>query len=126
MKGAALAHSRSLAESLNGSGWKLLERRGDGEQWLGRVRGQPLIAIWSIATEEDGQDWLHVSVSHKSRVPTWNEMSAVKALFVGDRWAAQLHPPQDQYVNDHPNVLHLWSPLGAWPLPDFTQGSGSI
>jgi len=30
----------------------------------------------------------------------------------------QLHPRQSEYVNNHPNVLHLWRPVNeAIPTP---------
>jgi len=39
-------------------------------------------------------------------------MCRAKELFYGDdEWAVQFHPARADYVNDHPFVLHLWSPL---------------
>jgi hypothetical protein len=30
----------------------------------------------------------------------------------------QYHPPESEYVNNHPNCLHLWRPTGcALPMP---------
>ena len=88
----------------------------------------PVQVIWSIAFVLDGQPWVHVSVSHAARVPTWSEMVEAKRAFVGpERWAGQLHPPEgDDYININPRVLHLWAPWESWPLPDFTRGLGSI
>jgi hypothetical protein len=63
--------------------------------------------------------WEHVSVSTDRRIPNWIEMSFVKNLF----WAAeecvvQYHPPQSEYVNNHPRVLHLWRwTKGDFPMP---------
>lgn len=64
-------------------------------------------------------DWEHVSLravkrfgkQFKNMTPTWEEMCQVKSLF----WDAndvviQLHPAEKNYVNQHPNVLHLWRP----------------
>lgn len=116
-----------LETRAKGTTWRRVQRGGDGDAWLGRVRGQPIQVLWSVAEEEDGQVWLHVSASHRSRIPTWEEMAAVKEFMVGsDRWAAQLHPPETDYVNIHGRVLHLWSPLSHWPLPDFTRGTESV
>jgi len=85
------------------------------------VHGQPIAVIWSIAQEADGQPWLHVSLSHQARLPTWDEIAEIKRLFIGkDRHAAQVHPPETVYVNLHPRVLHLWSPLEHWPFPEFS------
>lgn len=71
--------------------------------------------------------WLHVSTSRKDRLPSWEDLRDVKNLFVGlDRRAIQILPPQAEYVNMHPNVLHLWAPVGHEPLPDFRDAKGGI
>lgn len=69
----------------------------------------------------DGMGWEHVSVSlNKNRCPTWEEMCMVKDLFWDkEDCVIQYHPPKSQYVNNHPNVLHLWRPIGvSIPMPD--------
>lgn len=63
--------------------------------------------------------WEHVSVSLPMRCPTWSEMAYIKSLF----WDAQdcvvqFHPPESEYVNNHPFCLHMWRPLRLEiPLP---------
>jgi hypothetical protein len=60
----------------------------------------------------DGLSWEHVSVSLPDRTPTWEEMCLVKDLFWDeDDVVIQYHPAKDQYVNLHPNCLHLWRPV---------------
>lgn len=68
----------------------------------------------------DDVQWEHVSVrieeskgkSQKVRTPTWDEMCAIKKLFWrDDECVVQFHPPEAEYVNEHPNVLHLWKPI---------------
>lgn len=63
----------------------------------------------------DGMDWEHVSVSlNVKRCPDWEEMCAVKDLFCGkDDCVVQYHPPEKEYVNNHPYCLHLWRPIGS-------------
>lgn len=77
-----------------------------------------------IASDEMG--WEHVSVilitnagNQVNRNPNWNEMCAVKGVFWDPVDAVmQLHPPETEYVNDHPNCLHLWRPTdGNIPMP---------
>lgn len=69
-----------------------------------------------IASSDEG--WDHVSVSLEHRIPTWNEMELVKKLFMGDVVAYQLHLPESQHINCHPNVLHIWRPWNKEiPLP---------
>jgi hypothetical protein len=67
----------------------------------------------------DGEGWDHVSVSLENRCPSWAEMCFVKDLFFGaEECVMQLHPPRSQYVNYHPNCLHLWRPYNrSIPLP---------
>lgn len=58
--------------------------------------------------------WEHVSVrvmneQGKNFTPPWDLMCAVKDMFWDEEETVmQLHPPKSQYVNTHPNVLHLW------------------
>jgi len=60
-----------------------------------------------IASDEGG--WEHVSVSLKNRTPNWKEMCFIKDLFWSeDEAVVQFHPPKSEYVNMHPNCLHLW------------------
>ena len=63
--------------------------------------------------------WEHVSVSTKSRSPSWVEMCFVKDLFwKEDECVVQYHPPRSEYVNHHPFCLHLWKPVdGKFPMP---------
>lgn len=68
-----------------------------------------------IAASGDG--WDHVSVSHRNRVPTWDEMEHIKRLFFeDDETAMQLHVPPSEHINRNPNVLHLWRPHDT-PIP---------
>ena len=61
----------------------------------------------------DGEGWEHVSVSIDRRCPNWDEMCFVKDLFWrDDECVVQFHPPRAEYVNYHPNCLHLWKPVG--------------
>ncbi len=68
----------------------------------------------------NGMGWEHVSVSRQDRPPLWDEMCQVKALFWDDEdCVIQYHPPRSEYVNNHPNCLHLWRPIGVTlPMPD--------
>lgn len=106
--------------------WTIVEMKDDGASYV--ARSLELAAILSCAREADGRAWLHVSVSHRRRLPNWRELVAIKELFLGDREAYQVLPPKARYVNIHPNVLHLFALLDekASALPDFTGGTGSL
>jgi len=63
----------------------------------------------------EGEGWEHVSarvsghVEKDNRPPTWTEMCWIKQLFWEDDEACvQYHPPRKDYVNNHPDVLHIW------------------
>lgn len=63
-----------------------------------------------------GMGWEHVSarargMDLKERVPTWAEMCWLRDLFFDpEEVVIQIHPKHSEYVNCHPNVLHLWRP----------------
>lgn len=78
---------------------------GDGVEW--EEAGLPLPA------------WEHVSVSLKTRTPTWAEMEWVRELFFADdELVLQFSVPRAQHINIHEHVLHLWRPIGVEiPLP---------
>lgn len=84
--------------------------------------GRELSVIACDATDPLSGGWEHVSVSvsgRRDRCATWNEMCAVKNLFwEPDKCVVQFHPPEADYVNDHPGVLHLWHKVGEpFPMP---------
>ena len=57
---------------------------------------------------QDGGLW-HVSVSHPRRLPSWDEMRTAREAMTPDHVTmAFILPPRAQYVNIHPNCLHLW------------------
>lgn len=67
----------------------------------------------------DGMGWEHISVSLPNRCPSWEEMCMIKDLFWDDEdTVIQYHPAKSQYINNHPNCLHLWRPLDKeMPVP---------
>jgi len=69
----------------------------------------------------DGEGWDHVSVSLKNRTPNWREMCFIKEMFWGkDACVVQYHPPESEYINNHPFCLHLWkSQTQEMPLPPW-------
>jgi len=83
----------------------------DGDESNGafrfRIKGNDYLVIAS-----NGGGWEHVSVSCISRVPSWEIMCEIKDMFFNeDEVVMQLHPAKKDYVNNHPNCLHLWKPL---------------
>ena len=82
-----------------------------------------------IVAPGDETGWEHVSVSclylnahgkPVKRVPTWAEMCRMKAaFFLLDECVVEFHPPEEDYVNNAPNCLHLWRwTRGDFPMPN--------
>jgi len=68
-------------------------------------------AVTALVMVGDGLGWDHVSVSIKGRrrCPTWEEMSKIKKMFFKpDECVVQYHPKDDNYINIHNFVLHMW------------------
>lgn len=100
------------------TGWRIDQELGDGARY--RCSARKLTAILSGRIDEHGKRWLHLSVSHSDRIPTWGELRSVKELFLGDVYAYQVLPPKEFYVNLTPRVLHLWHCLDGPQLPEFS------
>jgi len=79
-----------------------------------------LTMIVTAKTETDGRLWVHLSVAGRDRLPTWDELVAVRDWILGpEALAIQLVPPVTEHVNIHPFCLHLWHCADGSPLPDF-------
>jgi hypothetical protein len=91
----------------------------DGHAGCFIVIGPKGATLRVMSNGNDGSDWEHVSVSLDHRVPNWAEMSMVKDLFWGENeCVVQYHPAKSEYVNIHPNCLHLWRLVdGSFPMP---------
>ena len=73
-------------------------------------KGQGLLVLVSMSTMENGEKFLHVSVSRRSRLPSWDDLKRVKAAFIGEeREAVHVLPKASDYINLHPYCMHLWS-----------------
>lgn len=83
----------------------------------------------------NGQGWDHISVclldnkgKFVERTPNWDEMCEIKRLFFKTHeQTVEFHPKEEDYINDHPYVLHMWRyNVAEFPLPlqsdyDITQ-----
>ncbi len=70
-----------------------------------------LRAMLSTDTLDNGSTWLHLSISHENRLPTWDELKMAKDAFIGrNHEAVQVLPKDEDFVNLHKFCLHLWSP----------------
>lgn len=85
-------------------------------------------AVFFSAGRHDGRWWLHVSLSHPDKMPSYMDLAEVKRIFIGEeREAVQVFPPASEHISFHDRCLHLWSclePDGSG-LPKFGR-EGSI
>jgi len=64
--------------------------------------------------------WHHVSFSLSDAVPSHEQTTWIKNVFVrSDLKSMQIYPIASEYVNLHRTCLHLWSCLEGDGLPDF-------
>jgi hypothetical protein len=112
-------------------------KRGDRYGFFWIPMSASRVAFVAVSNGQDGDGgevvpWEHVSArivkqertaggKRKSidETPTWEQMCRIKDLFFEpDEWVVQYHPPEAEYVNVHPNVLHLWRWTGGeFPTP---------
>ena len=126
-----LAHSapldlRAAEARLLRHRWRQVHRGFDGlGSWKHGARGLGL--IHSIAREEDGQLWEHVSVSRADdRMPSWEQLRDTFREVCGpEALGIVVIPPRGEHV-DIAEVAHVWRCLTRRPLPDFTRGLRSI
>lgn len=60
-----------------------------------------------FAGQEPGIGW-HLSISHPSRYPNWDEIKDARYRFCPDDVDMVMHlPPRSQYVNVHNHCFHL-------------------
>ena len=114
-----------IRRQLGRSNWSTPEPFGpDGWRFL-NLDGKTSILI--TCAEHSGDDWIHASIAHADRMPTYAELKMLHAAVFGDRWAYQVFSPPTDHVNIHNFALHLWGRHDGKPaLPDFTDGTGSI
>lgn len=59
------------------------------------------------SSEKDGM--LHLSVSHKERLPSYEEMKEIRYSFGTEAdYMAEIFPPMEEFVNIQENTRHLF------------------
>ena len=106
--------------------WRQVTRGLDGlGAWQHGARGLGL--IHSVAVEQDGEIWEHVSVSRADgAMPSWAQLrDTFREASGDDALGVVVIPPKSEHV-DISEVAHVWRCLTRRPLPDFTRGGRSI
>lgn len=98
------------------SGWRELRWHPDAKAWATPGGLRVLASIDEIS----GAEWLHISISRKSRVPDYGDLVLVRRQLVEpEKPSYQVFPAQAEHVSNHDYCLHLWTPLGTDPFPDL-------
>ena len=59
----------------------------------------------------------HLSISHPSRYPHWDEIRDARYLLIPDEVTMVMFlPPRQEYVSVHPNCFHLHEIVEEMPL----------
>jgi hypothetical protein len=97
------------------------------QYWYRRISDGFKVCL-TVQRELDGRPWLHASFSFADKMPTYEDMTQVKSLFIGPNHPAYMVLPRaEDHFNYHPFCLHLFAPLaGEDPLPDFLASAGGI
>jgi hypothetical protein len=106
------------------SSWKTMLTSEDGAMFRSPDGRKVLV---SVAMCNDQRRWIHASISHPKRLPTYEDLQELHQRFIGqDRRALQVFAPRKEHINIHKNCLHLWACVEEDGLPDFSEGTGSI
>lgn len=117
---------KATAARLKRNRWRQVTPGADGlGAWMHKARGLGL--IHSIALEQDGELWEHISISRSDgAMPSWEQLRDTFHEVAGpEALGVVVVPPKSEHV-DLAEVAHIWRCLTRRPLPDFTRGSGSI
>lgn len=91
-------------------GWRMESSTG---------RSSVIVTVSDLPDREDEQ-WIHASMAHANRDPSYRDLVALHKVAFGDGWAYQVFAPKASHINIHDHALHLWGRLGGDAvLPDF-------
>lgn len=99
---------RTLNEIVRNESVTMISVEDRGASFGGACRMKGIYGdIFMIFSNAEG--WDHVSISTKYGTPSWADMCKAKDIFFEDEEnVIQYHPPKSEYINIHPNVLHMW------------------
>lgn len=90
-------------------GWKELPSLPMGRVF--RRETSSLTVLSSLDRMSNDSFVLHISVSRKSRLPSWEDLKCVKNVFMGrDVDAFHVIPKASDHVNLHNYTMHIWTP----------------
>lgn len=96
--------------------WKLLASDPDVRSVRAFVKDELMVLVASEPIMPDGSAGWHISISHPTRYPTWEEQKDARYSLVPDSaYMVSVLPPIADYLNVHPNCFHWWQvPRMPW------------
>ena len=124
MRRALIHKAKEIGEGfclpINPKGWKRVREDSHGAAY--RSTRNEGTAICSMDVESDGKRWVHLSLAHPNRLPTYQELCDARDAFLGNEARCiQVFAPKSEHVNIHKYCLHLWHCLDDDGLPDFRR-----
>lgn len=85
-------------------------------EWPSAHKSGKLRALFSLDETHHGV-LRHLSVAHKSRVPTWEELLQARSIFFEDDTDCMMvMPVEEDYVNVHKYAFHIWEIPEKWAV----------
>lgn len=114
----AAAHLPAQKARLLAAGWYQREGSADGAGiWDHRKRGLRL--LHSVAREDDGLIWGHVSLSRRDdNLPGWYELKDAQWLLYPENRGLVVIAPETEHFSIA-EIMHTWTCLTGEPVPDF-------
>lgn len=116
-KDALSAHMLKMCKGLKDKPIRLLppkelqeamEKAGAQNFQLWKLNDCKIMVAQEPCRSEERLDW-HISISHESRYPTWEEIKVARYSLIPEGVVmAMLLPPKEEFVNLHPNCFHLY------------------
>lgn len=100
--------------------WSIPEPFGPAGWRFDHLGDEPSSIIVSVCEWDDGIEWIHASISMRTRMPQYSDLQHLHHAVFGDGYAYQVFAPARDHVNIHQHALHLWGRADGQPaLPDF-------
>jgi hypothetical protein len=108
-------------------GWTRREAGGYDGVWDNISKCMRVIYSLSRYQNDNFRLWVHLSISHRVRIPHYDDLVYLKRNWIGDEVnAIMVLPKKSEHVNIHPRCLHLFHCVSGDGLPDFTIGTRSL
>jgi hypothetical protein len=103
-----LGEGRRVANLVRSQGFPEDEVRWmENSRWFNR--GALRVCVNREPSFEDSRLSWHLSISTRTRYPTWDEIKGARYdLVPNEIWMVQVLPPKEHFVNHHENTFHLW------------------